>query len=771
MKHISRTAIAILLAMLVMTLMPAQVFADSLPEYVSEVKVYIGNYNDAENEGYKILSGNDGKPVDLNQGAGGGMGSKGDKAVYLGYKTTTNSKEAITDLALMNMKGGYKTADYDVLMETQMNQQIIPFVESFLVTIDEYRVNYTSKIKANRERAQYMHDLLNKLIDDDTGKGLGDLLLNKTRFEMTESRYDALSQEEKNNHADILTIIAQSNVQATLVMSKLLTRAADTYEDSWLERFQKTTYEDLVEDVGGLPTDAAKQLARMFDDDAQQILEQWDDVRTDLLTYDEANSFIENNDEIDISDLQAKVDSIDKDSDAEAYVAALKALTEADKMMIKYNRYANIVAIHDYLESIAYQDGTLLDFFTQDTQEVTDDTTVLYPLIASLTDGQRAGLDFITLEELILFSEKDIANYRDEELEKMEAQSIYKGVDRAIYEKGGVALTSDALRKDALENAQTLNEYEAPVWLNVLKGLSAAATVGFIASVTAKIQINKGLWAITRELNKVNAVVAENKGIVFEAMQFKTRTGQILVGEEVTEYQSLLQKGVQEGPGVLAPKNAICNKLMVGLGVAMVILTAVTVYLSWKEMHDHYKVDFTPIPRYMVDEKDIIGYNRNGEKIVIKNQSAYYNAVESNLKKGDFKFDEIGALADINGCVGKQWLALYSNKNEFMDPILASSLIAVVGSTDIPAGYTAGIHMFGSDSAFNLNSNLYDWNNNATSVFVYFKTDEGVNTSTSGSNFTGGAVALTGGVGPALGAVVTALAMKPRRKKETKAEA
>ncbi len=62
MRHISRTVIAVLLAVLVMTLMPAQVFADSITEYISEIKVYIGNYNDAEKEGYTILSGD--KAVD-----------------------------------------------------------------------------------------------------------------------------------------------------------------------------------------------------------------------------------------------------------------------------------------------------------------------------------------------------------------------------------------------------------------------------------------------------------------------------------------------------------------------------------------------------------------------------------------------------------------------------------------------------------------------------------------------------------------------------------
>lgn len=167
----------------------------------------------------------------------------------------------------------------------------------------------------------------------------------------------------------------------------------------------------------------------------------------------------------------------------------------------------------------------------------------------------------------------------------------------------------------------------------------------------------------------------------------------------------------------------------------------------------------------MVDEKDIIGYNSKGEKVFIKNQSAYYKAVESNLKQGDFKYDEIGALADMNGCVGRQWLALYANKNEVLEPILAASLVAVIGSTEIPQGYKTGIHMFGSDAAFNLNNPLYDWNNSAKSVFVYFKTDN-IRSNSTGSTFTGGTVALTGGAGIALGALATAVAMTAQKKKE-----
>ena len=124
----------------------------------------------------------------------------------------------------------------------------------------------------------------------------------------------------------------------------------------------------------------------------------------------------------------------------------------------------------------------------------------------------------------------------------------------------------------------------------------------------------------------------------------------------------------------------------------------------------------------------------------------------------------------MNGCVGKQWLALYLAKNTNMNPILAASLKVVTGSSEIPAGYTTGIHMFGSESAFNLNSSLYDWNSGAKSVFVYFKTDDSAKASTTGSNFTGGTLALTGVAGLVIGALGT-LAATSRKRKGTAPEA
>ena len=205
--------------------------------------------------------------------------------------------------------------------------------------------------------------------------------------------------------------------------------------------------------------------------------------------------------------------------------------------------------------------------------------------------------------------------------------------------------------------------------------------------------------------------------------------------------------------------------------VVMIAVSATLIYLDYKAMKDYYDVDFTPIPHYMVDEKDITVTNENNEKIVIKNQSAYYKAVESNRKKGDDYFKNIGTCADMNGCVNPQWLALYAAKNEAMSPILAKSLKAVVGSATVPEGYETGIHMFGEKAAFNLNNKLYCWNQSAKSVMVYFKVDTSAASSAgaAGTNFTSGHLALVGAGGLALGALVTALAASGKKKSKKEA--
>ncbi|MBR6702828.1 MAG: hypothetical protein IKI78_06765, partial [Clostridia bacterium] len=722
-----------------------------------------------------------GNPVDLNKDAGGGMGSKGEKVVYLGYKTTTDRKEAVTDLALMNMKGGYSVEDYDTLMEGQMKSQIIPFVENFLAAINEYRSNCRSGNSAAKQRATYIRGILNKFIDDDTGKGLGDLLLKKTVYELGMDAYnklpaadkaktdayqeslkvyDSLSESEKKEHADILTILAQSNGNATLMIENLITRAADNTATSWVDRLSEvSSYEDFVEiisdDMGLLPSEAEAELARLYEDDAKKILNMWDDLTDVLNGYSKSLSNIKEYDAGQFEDAITAIENLDESSSGEDITDALVNYDDASGEMLDAMADVQTVACYEFLDSFEYGDGTLLDFFMQPGEDVEEDLTVLYPLVASLTEGQRAGLDFVSLMELIAIAATDPENYSDEKLEEIEEVSIYEGVDREIYKKGGVALTSEALRKDAAEKIAVEN--------GIISGLTIAM-ISIIGVSVAAIAASAVLWAkSSRALVGINQEISQGISNMNSQMFGQVQFDQADFFRE--------NPAVQRNFNYHTARSSICSKLAIGLSIAVVILTAITTYLAYRDMVNHYKVEFTPVPRYMVDEADITALNENGERIVLKNQTVYYKAVECNRTEKDEFYKTLGTSADRNGDVGKQWLALYAQKSEASAPILADSLLVKVKDTNIPAGYKTGIHMFGSKTAANLNNELYDWNKSAPSIMVYFKTAEATTPGSAGSNFTAGNLALAGVAGLAVGAVITALASKAVGKKKKSAAA
>ena len=810
MKHLSRALIAVVLVVLTATLLPVQVFADT-PDYIGEVKVFMGDYKDAANEGFTILNGDDGKPVDINRDSGStSIGAKGNKAVYFGYKTTKDRNAAITDLAVMNMCGGYDVSEYDALMDRQLSQQILPFIENFQCAIDEYRVNYVSENALNQKRAQYVHDALNKLIDDDSGKPLGDLLLNENVYELALKAYDKLTDAEKEQKensflkvynrtrdglsadkrkecADLATILVQSNGQAALMMESLITRAADDNDDTWFTRFEGTTYEDLENLVPGSPTDKMKALAKMFDDDARDILDMWDDFKTHLDDYDTAVIRLEEEKAMDLSKENEIVSNYDPmtatDEEIEAYVRAVEMIRKNAEVIANCE---NDILVHDYLEKVDYLDGTMLDFFTQDTDDVKDDITLLYPIVASLSKGQRAGLEFITLEDLLLIGITDEQGYKKAKFDEFESVSIYLGVNRELFQKGGVALTSDAIRSKVTE----MDTPEKPIALAIFGGLAAGlALVGglvFAATYSVRNMVLTRLNEynqLIKELNEkltghVKSIVGLNRMIVdsdnlaggssaeaaerFNPLIEKHKEGIEAVKREIeNETDTAFELRMAE-------RSANCKYMMVGSAiftVVMIALSATMLYLDYRAMKDYYNVKYTPIPHYMVEEKDLIGYNSKGEEIILNNQAAYYKAVECNRKKSAEYYKNVDTCADLNGDVGQQWLALYAVKNDLMNPILASSLKVVVGSSSVPNGYETGIHMFGEKAAFNLNDKRYCWNESAKSIMVYFKVDKAAPAVT-GSGISGGTLALAAGFGFIAGAAIVLIAMTASKKRK-----
>ena len=855
MKKTLKCLLAALLSLLIAAMIPIQAFAETEPEkkYISEIRLGVGK-NAAEAaaslEGYEILKDENGNNVDLNRNAGTAkFGGKGNKVVYLGYIRTSSDKDAITDLATMNMQGGYKIEDYRDLMETQMSAQILPFVEGFIAAIKEYRANYHSSNPENKARAVAVHDALNKLLDEDCDEaGLGDLLLNETKYEMGDAKYNALSESEKKKHADIVTIVQQAHGNAVLLMENLIIRACDTNEDTWIDRFLDTTYYDLLREEGyGLGSNKGKKaLDLLYYDDAMKIVDMWDAFNEILNSFDESAVALSK-----VLDAEIPEPSIDlqnttimnaTDQELEAYANETTNLIQT--VDLTATEYENVM-IGPYLDSIDYKNGTLLDFFKQPVDTIKDDITVLYPLVASLTEGQRAGLECITLIDLIIFALTDENGYKEFDLVTDLPYSIYAGVDRGIYDYDNVALTSDAIRegKTGFENI-TDDGFALSMWTKIMAGLTAASAVALGASVafyvrsSAVIQsleeqlgsmkqslkafvaadssplanLSTKLWEAKRSVKMIQSQIALYEGLidVEESTAIKwyhspERKAQIRaeIKANVAEYRgkikvlesklnkvepqyklydslmedtkaeiSAREASIASKKSQIATRSRLSKGLMAGstiLTLAIAGFTAYLVYKDYKAMADRYKVTFTVIPRYMVDAKDIIGYNSNGEKIVLKNQSAYYTAALCNRKSGDEYYETVGNVGDLNGDVGKQWLALYYEKNENKQPILASSLY-FTGNTQIPAGYQYGIHMFGSEASLNLNAIQYCWNSSAPDVYVYYQLDTSVKQggTTSGSIFSSGTAAVFGIAGLAVGSLATALIMVLLRKKKEK---
>ena len=786
MKKRMVSIVAMILALVMVLADPLRVLADSQPMYISDVKVGMAKKAaDAEKalEGYTILTDDKGQKVDLNYNAGGDWASKGDKVVYLGYKTTTDSDKAITDLALMNMKGGYSVEDYDALMEGYLNQQIIPFVETFIAAIKEYRENYSSSIPDNKTRAQYVHDALNKYTDDDCNDApLGDLLLNETKYEMGDAAYDALSAAEKAKHADIVTLIAQANGMATLIIERLLVNAADTEETTWIQRLPKITYEDLLVKTGFTLSKAQKEVDKLYYDDAMKLLEVWDTFREQLEHYDEAVALVEELQNEDLSEEEAIIENFKgmAESTEEEQEALGKAMA---KVQVHSDTLANAladVACADFLKSVEYEDGTLFDLFLTPAEEIDEDITLIYPVVAALSPGQRAGIELLTLEELVMMGATNQEGYKKISLNDFEVSSVYFGVDRQVYEKGGVGLTSDALRARAEEFAMTDEDSVLSPLTYFMLGLTAVSVVAVIAGLGSVIYNASALTkaastvaSLKTQLARLNNSIAlesknltdlANMGFSSEALE-STAAGMESTAKWASETRIALSKN-QSYLSRVSSRSATCSKLTKGLGVAMMFLVAITTYMSYRDMVNHYKVEFTPIPRYMVDEKDITAFNSKGEKIVIKNQSAYYRAALCNRSSSAEYFDTVGDVADLNGDVGKQWLALYYSKNEAELPILANSLKAVKGDNKVPENYTMGIHMFGTGAAENLNNPLYIWNSDAPGIYVYYQLAESRNASLTGSGFGSGTLALSAIGGAGVGALVSGIVVSSIGKKK-----
>ena len=755
----AKKIIALVLTLTFLAILPIQTVAaaEDGGYYVSEVFVAYGKNADAAK---KTLSDKGFIPVE------GNLNEGGKTYAMMGYKTTADPQQAITDLSVMNMNGGYSVTDYKHLL-TQQKTNIANFLTGFMPAVKEYRAN----LKAGKARAVFVHDMLNKYTEDDSGKKLGDLFNSETLQDKLGIN-ESVNAENPDKLPDLITLLMQGNTAVLHSVETLLAVSADSGEGTFLDRFASKSYDDLLDELEdkrpelNTETKRKQQLDNAYEDIVLGLTQAVAKLRTDLLAYENGNLKIESASE---EDINKEFAASDKDGD----IGKIKSKMDASAFAETASIY---VGLKEY-EVGKFKKGELLEFFKRDDL----DAEALYPMAAALSDGQKAGLSFVSLTELLRYSfldddawKKTVEQYGAKVKEVSEI-SVYEGVDRNVFkEDGSVALTDAAKR---VENIKSLEEKEDSKW-------SAIATASAISWACTAVSL--GSFVV---FSKIAAHFDESKGfpiyvrteqILLPENEWKTIT--LRQGDETLELVKKYEtkRIFTEDPGAVYTKY-IANFFKYAT-IVLAVASSVMTVISLLKTNDTEQL---PIPAYMMDLKP----DADETKMVT------YKAVQCNREEyfgADYKKQK-GSCADLLCDEGKQWLVLYSAQDKMNGaPITAD--IVIQKSKDAPQDYMDEISIIGELGAVNLASKAFKeysaisktWQNITSdySVYVFYKTDntafpagENVDENTAktadgsaAQPFNAGTAVIFGCIGlvlgGALGAVIAVLIVKNKKKKE-----
>ena len=765
-------------------------------KYVSDVFIAYGK---TEDKAKAWLRANGWEPVegDFNAGKASFFDDNAlqdqNVAAVMGIKRTDDSGDAVTDMAVMNMKGGYSLPDYEDLLKKK-KADINEFINDFMPVIDEYRANSGGEGSSfGKERADMVRDLLNKFYDggaqeeypaNDTGKGLGDLFLAKTR------------QEGNNAGGDLEQIILESSGPAILAVEMLLAFGADAGKESWLTRAAGLTGDELAENLVKYVPEAAGQdvaasvvtqfLNQRFGDTARVLSEGWSDVRDEMVWYEEYNTEHElwQNDGEDDDAYIARIEQYFKD-----LTAADPENAEAEEC-----RYNTVSILYAGLYDVKYEGAwgdTMGDFFNPaDKIDYGRNAESFLPMAAALSTGQRASLDLLSLNALLFIGLCNAKGLKQalpdiEEIFKgSERISVYTGVNRGAF-RGGVAITSRALME---QNAGKGAAFDR-IWDNA--GIAAIAS--YAAAAVSVTSITAGAVMAAKGYRYINGVTA---GQVATAKADLARAKETLKGlrevnHRLVPNQEQTVRNFQKRYDYLRSQKEVtrmgtAGRWMMGIGGAILVAAAVVKAIQFYKYYDR---TMTPIPRMIVDESDIVTYlvddedkpilDENGDqkKAIDFKTYEYYSAVKCNRPEvgeiGDwqsgvkeYKNKNCYDIADLNADMGQEWLALYTVKSEDKGfPILADSLTLQYKSKQMPKGCTKPLHLFTYTNAMDLGDMAYAFNNDKGGVYFFWDEDQNAGTNAAASAFTRGQIAFAGGLGLALGILGTTFCLLPRRRK------
>ncbi len=734
MKKVLSALISVVLAITLCVTACTSAFAATFngKKYVKEMII---SYGKTEEEAKKWLTDNDYEVIDnnLNDGADDTFSTK--RAVYLGYKTTDKADEAITDMKVMNMKGGYSIQDYEMMLSEQKDNLKV-FFDNFKVAVQEYRNNYNE----GQKRAIAAHDMLNMLYDDDTQQSLGDLLLNRVKEEYTNGEYNALSSEEQAKVGDMTTILMQGNADAILAMEQIIATATDESETPWTNRYQEAeTYDEMLENLidkdNLVVNDAEKELASKYDADAKKI----------AVNFENYKDYV----------LENTVDEISLESSAEEIEAYQKAHED-----FVYTDWCAIATQCEILKTLKNGDVSLYDLiFSGDYDAVNNDRYMLYPLVSVLSDGQRACLDFLSFYQLVCFGINDdsateaaIKQFNITSNEDGNNISIYNGVDRTVFGKD-VALTGDAYKLQASSGKEVTENWNIPISVTsiVLWSAFLVSTAATVFSWVYSSHISSIVKEANQQLKHATSLVTSAKNnikIWQQAIKDARKVGNAISEKASTnlieQYNktTMPQRLAEESKALSAYNSAsswskIVNYASIGMTCIMAVLMAVSIWNTVNDVMDYYNAEFTPIPSNMVNQ----GVDDKDEKVYTYYKAVKCNRVAQNMVTDNTKL--LGDFGDLNGDVGKQWVALYTTTDKAAGDPITTDFAVQKGNSNIPNDSTP-LSIFCESAAQNLTNKKagYTYADSNDGIYLFYGTDA---SAFAGSAISNGTYALIGG--------------------------
>ena len=768
MKNITKRIVSMMLTVCLLFLASVPVFAAEDEEYLSDLRlIYAEDYEEAEGiltdselEGYKLFNAN------LNEGTG-------KTGVWLAYKTTTDIEDAITDISVMQMNGGYNEGNYQAMIQ-QSYQEYLEFGGNYLTAINYFNMgidagHYLSEI-AHRQLNFY--NVVTEGIDDVPdfeGERLGDIF------------YDGIGAN------DLATMFMEGNVYALNNIRSLIAMGVSYNEDG------KTYLENVA-------------------DEAEK--------------YNADKTIYDNEDYNDIAAMIASTIVVFRDMFKELEAKEVDINWNDDEISDLEFEYMETKLMEEMLSEVDYLGGKTLYQFCLDYVLNQDDYSDLYPLVAALNDGQVAMTrvahyyDVVRYSMTLSKSEEIEAELADMEEKYSETPfNVYTGVDRSIYH-GTFALTSEAYRADAFTESGlsaslfggrngTINKamkivgyvgagivgaglalhgytkFSTSRALNAYNSIYTSKinefgfeSIGYVQGYrepfdnvgdavnqmfdNALLRSNKNAddyagYTLQQKLEYLEDYFLENEGAPYADVYSIVETKQSNFIGKNTELDAACKKMESAHSFASSSMNFVYGMYIVGGLMAL----SSAIKLGY-EIYNYYHPTYDDIPTAMVDLID----TKDGDRYI------KYDVVYEVEPQAD------GTLiaGDLNAFSANRWNAMYYTKSyEAGKPLLANEFV-ISNTNNVPGEKHMPVHRFGEVVCYNLNK--YNFNDDY-SIYLSVKQSDNQKAAIAdvpeivGSVFSAGYYFLAGGVGIAVGVggVIGTQAIIKRKKQTVNSEA